>query len=102
LVRDAELSCERLDEVVVVVTYLVKEAIKIDLPRAVAAGAPMPRTLHLLVSKNGQVYLDGAVASDDAIARRIAEESAAAIGLSVVERRDGFLYTSEHESGHAR
>jgi biopolymer transport protein ExbD len=57
----------------VTATYIVKEAIKIDLPRAAAAGAITPGTLHLLVSKDGQVYLDGAPAADDAIARRVAE-----------------------------
>jgi biopolymer transport protein TolR len=57
----------------VTATYIVKEAIKIELPRAVSAGAPVPRTLQLLVSKEGQVYLDGAVVNDDAIVRRVAD-----------------------------
>jgi biopolymer transport protein ExbD len=55
----------------VTTTYIVKEAIKIDLPRAAAATSPVTRTLQLLVTKDGQVFLDGAPADDGAIVRKI-------------------------------
>jgi biopolymer transport protein TolR len=57
----------------VTATYIVKEAIKIELPRAAAAGAAVPRTLQFLITKDGQVYLGGAPASDAAVIRKVAE-----------------------------
>jgi biopolymer transport protein ExbD len=57
----------------VTATYIVKEAIKIELPRAAAAGAPTPRTLAVLISKDGQVFVDGVASSDAAIVRKVGE-----------------------------
>jgi biopolymer transport protein TolR len=57
----------------VTTTYIVKEAIKIELPRAAAATSPVTRTLQILVTKTGQVFLDGAPADDATIIRKIAD-----------------------------
>jgi biopolymer transport protein ExbD len=56
----------------VTATYIVKEAIKIELPRAASADTTVKRTLMFLIGKDGQVVLDGAPANDDAIVRKIA------------------------------
>jgi biopolymer transport protein TolR len=51
----------------VTATYIVREAIRIDLPRTVAAGTRTPRTLSIVVAKDGQAYIDGdGVAANDA------------------------------------
>ena len=55
----------------VTTTYIVKEAIKIELPRAANASAAVTRSLQILVSKDGQVLLDGVVADDAAIVRKL-------------------------------
>lgn len=55
----------------VTATYIVKEAIKIELPRAATSSETAGQTLKFLIDKSGQVFLDGAPASDQVIARRI-------------------------------
>jgi biopolymer transport protein ExbD len=72
----------------VTATYIVKEAIKIELPRAAAAGAPTPRTLALLVSKDGQVFLDGVASSDATIVRKVDEWRARKEDLQAVIAAD--------------
>ena len=44
----------------VTATYIVKESITVELPRAVAAGQTPAQTLLLVVTKDGKTYLDGA------------------------------------------
>jgi biopolymer transport protein ExbD len=51
----------------VTATYIVKEAIKIELPRAASSTEPISRTFAFLISKEGRVYLDGAPVDDAAI-----------------------------------
>jgi len=72
----------------VTATYIVKEAIKIDLPRAAAAGGPTPRTLTLAIAKDGQVFLDGVASSDAAIVRKVGEERARKQDLQAVIAAD--------------
>ena len=72
----------------VTATYIVKEAIKIDLPRAAAAGAPTPRTLTINIGKDGQVFVDGVASSDAAIVRRVGEWRARKDDLQAVIAAD--------------
>ena len=72
----------------VTATYIVKEAIKIELPRAAAAGAPTPRTLAVLIDKDGQVFLDGVASSDAAIVRKVGEWRARKDDLQAVIAAD--------------
>jgi biopolymer transport protein TolR len=55
----------------VTATYIVKEAIKIELPRAAASSETTGTTLQFLIDKEGATYLDGARADDAAIVRKI-------------------------------
>ena len=55
----------------VTATYIVKEAIKIELPRAAASSETTGRTLKFLISKEGEIYLDGVNVDDAAIVRKI-------------------------------
>ncbi len=56
----------------VTATYIVKEAIQIDLPRAASAGETTGRTLQIVVTKDGKTYVDGVVADDVALVRTVA------------------------------
>ncbi len=57
----------------VTATYIVKEVIKIELPRAAATSETTARTLRLVITKEGGVYLDGAAITEAALARKIDE-----------------------------
>ena len=57
----------------VTATYIVKEAIAIELPRAATAGERPAQTLLLVVTKDGKTYLDGAPLELAALARKIRE-----------------------------
>jgi biopolymer transport protein ExbD len=57
----------------VTATYIVKEAIEIDLPKAAAGGESTARTLAIVIAKDGRSYLDGVEADDAAIVRKIGE-----------------------------
>jgi biopolymer transport protein TolR len=55
----------------VTATYIVKEAITVELPRAATAGETPAQTLLLLVTKDGRTYLDGVPLSEAALVERI-------------------------------
>jgi biopolymer transport protein ExbB len=57
----------------VTATYIVKEAILVELPRAAAAGETPAETLLLVVTKDGKTYLDG-VPLDDIVRGRLRYE----------------------------
>lgn len=52
----------------VTATYIVKETIEVDLPRAASGGETVGTTLNLVLDKEGKLWLDGAE-SDFARAR---------------------------------
>src|SRR5580704_14350151 len=43
----------------VTATYIVRQAIQIDLPRAANAGESTGTTLAVMLTKDGDIYLDG-------------------------------------------
>jgi biopolymer transport protein ExbD len=47
----------------VTATYVVKEAIEVDLPRAAAGGETVGPTLALALDREGRLFLDGAPAT---------------------------------------
>jgi len=55
----------------VTATYIVKEAIRIDLPTAASSGESTGRTLQLVITKDGKTHVDGAEADDAAVLRKI-------------------------------
>jgi biopolymer transport protein ExbD len=55
----------------VTATYIVKEAIRIELPRAATSSETTGQTLKLLIDKDGKTFLDGVPVDDRAIVRRI-------------------------------
>ena len=63
----------------VTATYIVKEVIKVELPRAASATEPVTRTFQFLISKDGQVYLDGATTDDADIVAKVAKLAASGV-----------------------
>lgn len=50
----------------VTATYVVREAIQVDLPRAASGGEPVGPTLAFVVDRDGKLFLDGEPASVEA------------------------------------
>ena len=50
----------------VTATYVVKEAIEVDLPRAASGGQTVGPTLAFAIDREGKLFLDGAPATVDA------------------------------------
>jgi biopolymer transport protein TolR len=56
----------------VTATYVVKESIEIELPKAAAGGETTARTLALVVTKDGKAFLDGQEVTEAALVEKIA------------------------------
>jgi biopolymer transport protein TolR len=57
----------------VTATYIVREAIEVDLPRAAHAGEATGTTLAVVLTKDGGIYLDGVLRSEAELAARTRE-----------------------------
>src|SRR5512132_2150222 len=57
----------------VTATYIVREAIEVDLPRAAHAGEAVGTTLAVVLTKEGAIYLDGVRRSEAELAQRTRE-----------------------------
>jgi biopolymer transport protein TolR len=55
----------------VTATYVVKEAIKVELPRAANAGETTARTLQIVITRDGQALLDGVQVTEQALVSKI-------------------------------
>lgn len=53
---------------------IVRSSLKVDLPQAASGGDAVESTLNIVVTKEGEFYLDGSPASEEDIARRIERE----------------------------
>ena len=60
----------------VTATYIVKETIEIELPRAAHGGETLQKTFALLVSKEGKTYLNGVELNDDGIVQAVRDAKA--------------------------
>jgi biopolymer transport protein TolR len=60
----------------VTATYIVRQAIQVDLPRAANAGESTGTTLAVMLTKDGDIYLDGRK-SDETGLRNAARDAAA-------------------------
>jgi biopolymer transport protein TolR len=54
----------------VTATYIVREAIEVDLPRAAHAGEAVGTTLAIVLTRDGVLYLDGVRRSEAELAER--------------------------------
>jgi biopolymer transport protein ExbD len=57
----------------VTATYIVREAIEVDLPRAAHAGESTGTTLAVVLTRDGAIYLDGVKRSEADLALRTRE-----------------------------
>jgi biopolymer transport protein ExbD len=57
----------------VTATYIVKEAIEIDLPKAAAGGESTNKTLAIVITREGKSYLDGVETTEEALIKKIEE-----------------------------
>jgi biopolymer transport protein ExbD len=57
----------------VTATYIVREAIEVDLPRAAHAGEATGTTLAVVLTRDGAIYLDGVKRSEADLALRTRE-----------------------------
>jgi biopolymer transport protein ExbD len=57
----------------VTATYVVKEAIKVELPRAANASETTARTLQIVITRDGRATLDGVEVTEQALIRKIQE-----------------------------
>jgi biopolymer transport protein TolR len=55
----------------VTATYIVKESIEVDLPRAASAGEATGSVLALVLTREGTVYLDGVKADEGQLQARV-------------------------------
>src|SRR3979411_2525589 len=60
----------------VTATYIVKETIEVELPRAAHGGETVQKTFAVLITKDGQSYLNGVPADDAALATAVREAKA--------------------------
>ena len=60
----------------VTASYIVKETIEIELPRAAHGGETVQKTFALLVTKEGKVYLNGAATDDNGLVAAVQEAKA--------------------------
>jgi len=60
----------------VTASYIVKEAIQVDLPRAAHGGEAVGTTLAVVLTSQGDIYLDGVKRTEDEL-RRMTREAVA-------------------------
>ena len=60
----------------VTATYMVRQAIEVDLPRAAHAGEAVGTTLAVVLTRDGTLYLDGVARSEEELGRRAREAAA--------------------------
>jgi biopolymer transport protein ExbD len=60
----------------VTATYIVKEAIQVDLPRAAHGGESVGTVLSVVLTEQGDIYLDGVKRTDDQL-RMLTHEAVA-------------------------
>src|SRR5437588_3328156 len=60
----------------VTASYIVKETIEVELPRAAHGGETVQKTFALLVTREGQTYLNGVPMDDAGMVRTVADARA--------------------------
>lgn len=70
-------------------SYIVNPAIEVDLPEAASGGDTVETTLALVLSREGQLYLDGEPATRPEIASRCRSESATNPSIQAIIAADG-------------
>ena len=58
-------------------TYIVKETIEVDLPKAASGGESLDTTLSVVVTPDGKLFLGGEPTTEEALATKCREASSA-------------------------
>jgi biopolymer transport protein ExbD len=69
-------------------TEIIKSSLSVDLPNAASAGEPVDSTLNVVLTRDGSMYLDGAIASERVVAERIRAARAEHPGVRAVIAAD--------------
>jgi biopolymer transport protein ExbD len=72
----------------VTATYIVRASIEVDLPRAAHGGDSVGTLLSIVVSRGGEVFLDGVALDEDALVRATREAVARDADARVVISAD--------------
>jgi biopolymer transport protein ExbD len=76
-------------------TQIVRASLHVDLPQAAAAGDSVESTVNIVITKDGQYYLDGVMVQDVEIVARLQREHALHPKLQAVIAADrGCIYAS--------
>jgi biopolymer transport protein TolR len=74
-------------------TEIVRSSLKVELPKAASGGETVESTLNVVVTKEGDYYLDGAKVSEEDIVARIQREKVTNPNLQAVIAADrGVVY----------
>lgn len=74
-------------------TEIVRASLKVELPKAASGGEVVESTLNIVVTKEGDYYLDGAQVTEEQIVERIKAEQATNAKLQAVIAADrGVIY----------
>ena len=68
----------------VTASYIVKETIEIELPRAAHGGETVQKTFAVLVTKDGKTYLNGAPVDDNGLVQEVQKSKAAGEDVQVI------------------
>ena len=72
----------------VTASYIVKETIEIELPRAAHGGETVQKTFAVLVTKDGKTFLNGAPVDDNALVREVQKSKAAGEDVQAIVGAD--------------
>jgi biopolymer transport protein ExbD len=72
----------------VTASYIVKETIEIELPRAAHGGETVQKTFALLVTKDGKTYLNGAPVDDSGLVQAVQQSKAAGEDVQAIVGAD--------------
>ena len=69
-------------------TTIVKASLPVELPKAASGGATVESTLNLVITKDGEILLDGAPITEEMLVARVKSEKAANPKLQAVVAAD--------------
>lgn len=69
-------------------SQIVKAALKVDLPRAASGGAPAAKTLNVMITRQGELMLDGVTMGTAQLAARVKQAARSDPQLQAVVAAD--------------
>ena len=72
----------------VTASYIVKETIEVELPRAAHGGETVQKTFAVLVTREGKAYLNGVPVDDAALVREVQKSKAAGEDVQAIVGAD--------------